>query len=158
MAEKKFFFVFTAFCMEFHGRYIKIYTQNIVSLLRLVRNKIDIKWLTKTVHAFIGGSVQKSSNPYFYVRSKKKKSLFCVEPKKDPKYWYVLVCLVTHYDLLSSNLPIGYPLFTLTLFLLFIVFTIWKYTNYISGMNSIFICFDFKDGFHMYGWQNTSLL
>lgn len=120
MAEKKFFFVFTAFCMEFHGRDIKIYTQNIVSLLRLVRNKIDIKWLTKTVHAFIGGSVQKCSNPYFYVRSKKKKKFILCRTEKNPE---ILICfgmlrMVTHYDLLSSNLPIGYPLFTLTLFLL----------------------------------------
>lgn len=56
---------------------------------------------------------------------KRKKFILC-RTEKRPK---ILICfgmlrMVTHYDLLSSYLPIGYPLFTLNLFLLFIVFTI----------------------------------
>lgn len=59
------------------------------------------------------------------LKRKKKDYLLC-RTEKRPE---ILICfgmlrMVTHYDLLSSNLPIGYPLFTLILFLLFIVFTI----------------------------------
>lgn len=57
---------------------------------------------------------------------KEKKRLSLCRTEKRPE---VLICfgmlrIVRHYDLLSSNLPIGYPLFTLILYLLFIVFTI----------------------------------
>lgn len=57
---------------------------------------------------------------------KKKKRLSLCRTEKRPE---VLICfgmlrIVTRYDLLSSNLPLGYPLFTLILYLLFIVFTI----------------------------------
>lgn len=57
---------------------------------------------------------------------KRKKRLFFVQNRKRPNILisFGLLRMVTHYDLLSSNLPIGYPLFTLILFLLFIVFTI----------------------------------